>query len=123
MWSKLEAPLVQAMEARMKDRLDGMQKLLEERKQKEINDTREVLGELKKMIEHELAEPDYMQLELWNNSERDQYNRNITALQLRLKQIPEEMEREIEAVNQRYANPQPRLFPVAVTFLVPEKFS
>ena len=74
-------------------------------------------------IEHELAEPDYMQLELWNNSERDQYNRNITALQLRLKQIPEEMEREIEAVNQRYANPQPRLFPVAVTFLVPEKFS
>ncbi len=123
MWSKLEAPLVQAMEARMKDRLDGMQKMLEERKQKEINDTREVLGELKKMIEHELAEPDYMQLELWNNSERDQYNRNITALQLRLKQIPEEMEREIEAVNQRYADPQPRLFPVAVTFLVPEKYA
>lgn len=123
MWSKLETPLVQAMEARMKDRLDGMQKLLEERKQKEINDTREVLGELKKMIERELAEPDYKQLELWNNSERDQYNRNIAALQMRLKQIPEEMEREIEAVKQRYADPQPRLFPVAVTFLVPEKFA
>lgn len=123
MWGKLEAPLVQAMEARMKDRLESMQKLLEERKQKEINDTRAVLNELKTMIERELAEPDYQQLELWNTSERDQYNRNVQALRLRLKQIPDELEKEIESVNKRYADPQPRLFPVAVTFLVPEKFS
>jgi SNF2 family DNA or RNA helicase len=123
MWPKLETPLVQAMEARMKDRLESMQKLLEERKQKEINDTRSILTELRIMIERELAEPDYQQLELWNTSERDQYNRNVQALRLRLKQIPEELEKEIEAVNKRYADPQPRLFPVAVTFLVPEKYS
>ena len=123
MWSKLETPLVQAMEARMKDRIESMQKLLEERKQKEINDTRSVLNELKIMIERELAEPDYQQLELWSNSERDQYNRNVQALRLRLKQIPDELEKEVESVNKRYADPQPRLFPVAVTFLVPEKFA
>lgn len=123
MWGKLEAPLVQAMEARMKDRLESMQKLLEERKQKEINDTRAVLNELKTMIERELAEPDYQQLELWNTSERDQYNRNVQALRLRLRQIPDELEKEIESVNKRYADPQPRLFPVAVTFLVPEKYA
>ncbi len=123
MWGKLETPLVQAMEARMRDRLESMQKLLEERKQKEINDTRAVLNELKTMIERELAEPDYQQLELWNTSERDQYNRNVQALRLRLKQIPDELEKEIESVNKRYADPQPRLFPVAVTFLVPEKYA
>jgi hypothetical protein len=33
------------------------------------------------------------------------------------------MEKEIESVNKRYADPQPRLFPVAVTFLVPEKYA
>jgi SNF2 family DNA or RNA helicase len=125
MWGKLEAPLVQAMEARMKDRLESMQKLLEERKQKEINDTRAVLNELKTMIERELSDPQYKQMELfkWNDSERDQYNRNEQALRLRLKQIPDELEKEIESVNKRYADPQPRLFPVAVTFLVPEKFA
>lgn len=123
MWPKLETPLVQAMEARMKDRIESMQKLLEERKQKEIQDTRSVLNELKIMIERELADPDYQQLELWSNSEREQYNRNVAALRLRLKQIPDEMEKEIESVNKRYADPQPRLFPVAVTFLVPEKYA
>jgi hypothetical protein len=123
MWPKLETPLVQAMEARMKDRIESMQKLLEERKQKEIQDTRSVLNELKIMIERELAEPEYEQLELWSNSEREQYNRNVQALRLRLKQIPDELEKEIESVNKRYADPQPRLFPVAVTFLVPEKYA
>jgi hypothetical protein len=111
------------MEARMKDRLEGMQKVLEDRKQKEINDVRTILGELKTMIERELADPDYQQLDLWNDSERDQYRRNEQALRLRLKQIPDELEKEIESVNKRYADPQPRLFPVAVTFLVPEKYA
>jgi len=82
-----------------------------------------VLTELKNMIERELAEPQYQQLELWTSSEREQYNRNVQALRLRLKQIPEEMEKEIESVNKRFADPQPRLFPVAVTFLAPEKFA
>ena len=106
----------------MSDRLDGMQKLLVDRQNKETNDIRAVLGELKMMIERELAEPEYTQLEFWSTSERDQYNRNVQALRLRLKQIPEEMDKEIAAIVTRYADPQPRLFPVAVTFLVPEKY-
>ena len=35
--------------------------------------------------------------------------------------IPAEIERETVAIKSRYADPQPRMFPVAVTFLVPEK--
>jgi hypothetical protein len=34
--------------------------------------------------------------------------------------LPAELARETEAIRRRYADPQPRLFPVAVTFLVPE---
>lgn len=123
LWDVLEPSLMQALEARMKDRLDGMQKLLAERKDKEISDISSVLGELESMIKRELADPEYQQLEIWSPSEREQYNRNVTALRLRLKQIPEEMDKEIAAIEQRYADPQPRLFPVAVTFLVPEKFA
>jgi hypothetical protein len=122
-WQNVEAPLVQSLEARMKDKLDGMQKLLSDRHDKEISDVRAVLGELQAMIERELAEPDYKQLELFSASENDQYNRNVQALRLRLKQIPEELEKEIAAIEERYADPQPRLFPVAVTFLVPEKYA
>ena len=122
-WQNLEAPLGQALEARMKDRLDGMQKLLLERKEKEIADVRAILGELEAMIRKELADPEYRQMELWSASERDQLKRNEQALRLRLAQIPEELEKEIAAIEERYAAPQPRLFPVAVTFLVPEKYA
>jgi hypothetical protein len=38
-----------------------------------------------------------------------------------LKEIPSEIERETAAIKARYADPQPRMFPVAVTFLVPER--
>jgi hypothetical protein len=34
--------------------------------------------------------------------------------------LPAELARETDAIRHRYADPQPRLFPVAVTFLVPE---
>lgn len=126
LWPKLETSLLQAMEARMKDRLEGMRKLLEERKQKEINDMQSILGELQKMIEDKLKEPEFVQLELFkslNEAERDQYRRNDLALRLRLNQIPGEIENETISINQRYADPTPRLFPVAVTFLVPEKYA
>ena len=58
---------------------------------------------------------------MFSSSEREQYNRNVAALQARLAQIPVEIEQETAAIRARYAAPQPRLFPVAVTFLVPER--
>ncbi len=122
-WADWETALLQALDARQRDRLDGMQKLLAERREKEISDIRLVLGELQKMIERELKDPEYTQLAFWSTSERDQFNRNVQALRLRLKQIPEELEKEIAAIQERYADPQPRLFPVAVTFIVPEKYT
>jgi hypothetical protein len=44
-------------------------------------------------------------------------------LQARADAIPAEIEQETAAIRERFAEPQPRLFPVAVTFLVPERFA
>jgi hypothetical protein len=40
-----------------------------------------------------------------------------------VREIPEEVKRETEGIKKRFANPQPRMFPVAVTFLVPERMA
>ena len=53
--------------------------------------------------------------------QREQFERNKMALQSRSKEIPAEIERETAAIMARYADPQPRMFPVAVTFLVPQR--
>ena len=45
------------------------------------------------------------------------------SLQSRVKEIPAEIEKETAAIMARYADPQPRMFPVAVTFLVPERMA
>jgi hypothetical protein len=78
--------------------------------------------ELKKAIDAELAEQANQQPGLFDDLlEQDQFERNKDFLRARSKAIPAEIEREAAAVKARYADPQPRMFPVAVTFLVPEK--
>ena len=80
-----------------------------------------MLGELERVIREELTQPQAVQLELFKPAEREQYSRNVNALRARLAQIPIELEAEKEIIAARYADPQPRLFPVAVTFLVPRR--
>jgi len=122
-WHNIAPSLQLALEARMGDRTASLENLLAERADKEVADITAVLRELERVIREELQEPEYEQLELFSPSERDQYNRNVAALQARLAQIPEEIEQETAGVRARYADPQSRLFPVAVTFLVPERIS
>jgi hypothetical protein len=124
LWTEqLREPLLKALEVRLKDRAEGVNKLLNERAHRDRTDLQVVMRELEKAIERELESPDYQQYELpgFSTEEREQFRANVDALRLRLRQIPAELERELAAINTRYADPQPRLFPVAVTFLVPEK--
>ena len=117
--------LTQALEARMRDRIDGLQRKLGERAAKEAGDIRAILTELQQAIAGQLDEPEYQQgfLPGMEPVEVEQFRRNQEAMRARLKEIPAEIERETAAVQARYANPQARLFPVAVTFLVPEKLA
>jgi hypothetical protein len=47
----------------------------------------------------------------------------VDALRRRLGEIPGEINKETEAIRGRFADPQPRMFPVAVTFLVPARLA
>jgi hypothetical protein len=123
LWSKVSEPLHQALDARTKDRTEGLQKMLAERAEKEASDIREILSELERAIRDQSNDPDYQQgfLPGLAPAEQEQFERNVDALRRRLGEIPGEIEKEIEAIRARFADPQPRMFPVAVTFLVPHR--
>jgi ERCC4-related helicase len=120
LWPKHSASLIKSLEARMEDRAGGLQRELAERADKEVGDITAILTELRKTIQAELDELEYQQLSLFSDPERDQFERNRDALKARVRSIPEEIERETAAIRSRFAAPQPRLFPVAVTYLVPD---
>ena len=123
LWPTLKSSLVQSLEVRMRDRMGGLEKFLADRADKEVNDITTILQELARTIAAELTEPEYQQLELFETPEREQYDRNINALRHRLDQIPAEIEQETALIRARFADPEARLFPVAVTFLVPERLA
>lgn len=55
-----------------------------------------------------------------NAGDRVQVERDKQALQVRLDVIPAEIEAERVVIARRYAEPTHRLFPAAVTLLVPQ---
>ncbi|MEQ1934933.1 MAG: hypothetical protein ABL962_13830, partial [Fimbriimonadaceae bacterium] len=86
---------------------------------KEKDNIAEILNELKRTLEAGLKEPEQLTLDL-DLSDQD---RHIEALRRRVQQIPGEIVAEHELIDRRFAGPTPRLFPVAVTFLVPESIA
>jgi hypothetical protein len=123
MYEKFMPQLLQSLEARRTDRMEGVQKLLDEREATESKNMEAILNELAQAIKNELDEPEAVQLELFSTDEKDQLHRNMDALRRRLQEIPNEIKAEQEQIRKRFADPQPRMFPVAVTFLVPEKYA
>lgn len=121
-WKQCEAPLRQALERRAEERSASLAKILADRAQQEAKSITKVLSELRRAIEAQLAEPEFEQLSLeLPDDERDQLRHDVDALKLRLASIPEFIETETKAIKRRYADPEPRLFPAAVTFLVPRR--
>ncbi len=114
-------PLEAALQARMRERAESLDNFLKQRAEAERTMIQEVLSELQRNIQAELNHPEIQQLELFSNEEREQAKRDKSALERRLAEIPGEIRRETEAISLRYADPQPRVFPVAVTYLVPER--
>ncbi len=123
LWPSHQEPLLRSLETRMRDRTANLGRGLQERAEKEASDMRTILEELERSIWAELEEAEQPQLELFSTPEREQFERNKGALWERLERIPEEIERETTAIRARYADPTPRLFPVAVTYLIPNKIA
>jgi hypothetical protein len=120
LWTGHRDHLLRALEARMKERTETLQSRLDERARRETQAMRSILSELQAGIRSQLADVK-PQLELFSIPEREQFERDRGALERRLAEIPGEIEREEAAIRTRYAKPSPRLFPVSVTYLVPER--
>jgi len=121
LWPSHKDNLIKALESRRQVRTKNLQKFLDEQAQKEVADITAILQELQRNIEAELTTEDIPQLALWTEPEKAQLKRDRSNLKHRLNNIPAEIERETKAIEARYANAVSRLFPVAVTYLVPEK--
>jgi hypothetical protein len=119
LWPNHRDNLLRALEARMRDRTKTLQSRLDERAEQEVAAMRASIQELIERIREELV-AEQPQLELFTTPEKEQLERDRSALHRRLEELPNEMEREEELIRARYASPSPKLFPVAVTYLVPQ---
>jgi ERCC4-related helicase len=119
-WPQIARPLLAALDARGRDRTESIRKQLADRAEDETRKITAVLRELEASIRAELEREPEAQLSLFTEAEREQEQRNRDFLAARLAELPSELARETEAIRRRYTDPQPRLFPVAVTFLIPE---
>jgi superfamily II DNA or RNA helicase len=122
LWPKYRDPLLAALDARMNERTKNLAKTLQERADRDVGKLKAIMLELQKTIQAELNDKEGpLQLRMFAVDERDQWERDRSALRRRLKEIPEEIERESDHIQSRFANPSARLFPVAVTWLIPRK--
>lgn len=123
LWDTIAGPLYDAVEARGRERAESLERTLAERAANDIDSIGAVLTDLRATIEAQLDELEgdrEVQLTLeFDVDEREQFRRDVDALRRRLDDIPGEIEREQDAIRRRYADPVPRLFPAAVTFLLP----
>lgn len=120
-WDSIEPSLDAAIQQRGREVAESIERRLAERMQEDAERVRKVLGELADRIRDRLAsvEREGIQLTLDDVLEREQFERDVQALRRRLDEIPDEIEREVAAIARRYANPVPRIFPAALTILVP----
>lgn len=117
-----EAAIIASVDARSRDRLESLSSTIERRKQSEIRDIINILNDLDANIRKELEEPEEQQMtfQFYTDMEKDQLRKDRNALRARLERIPQERIQETATIENHYANPQPRTFPVAVIFLVPQ---
>jgi hypothetical protein len=124
LWPRHREALMNALDARMADRTRNLEKHLDELAEKEVNKLATVMTELQRAIQAELDRKDGPQLLLdlgGDEPGKQQRERDLAALRQRLKEIPQEIQRESEHLRSRFANPTARLFPVAVTWLIPRR--
>ncbi len=122
----VEPGLARALDRRSETVQETKQRELSERSAAEAEAVRTVLTDLQRQISADLdalAEQRALQLELFDEPEREQSQRDLDALRRRLEEIPDEIEREVAAVARRFSDPETHVFPAAVTLLVPEASS
>jgi hypothetical protein len=119
-------PLRAALQARAGDRARQLTTTLAARAEQESDYVAATLQELEATIRRQTEREYDGQLQLVTDVELDaagdraQVERDMRSLRARLDRIPQEILREQAAIDRRYADPTHRLFPAAVTLLVPQ---
>lgn len=122
LWPRVREAIAAAIESRKDDRMQFVGNAIRRRHDRDVTDIQTVLQELRTSILAELKTLDApnTQLTFWTAPEREQLERNVDQLRRRAAEIPDEIEREVEALGIRYADFAARVFPASVTLLVPE---
>lgn len=124
LWAKNRDALLASLDMRRVERTKNLEKNLEELAEKEVNKIKSVMTELQRAIQSELDRKDGPQMILdlgGDEPGKRQRENDLAALRRRIKEIPEEIQRESDHIKSRFSNPCARLFPVAVTWLIPRK--
>jgi len=120
-WMSVADALYAALQVRAGEREESLRKELQARESQEVETIRGVLGDLRRRILTDIADPEITQLPLqFDAMELNQLERDREALRRRAEAIPDEIEREVEHIRARYAAPRRLVFPAAVTCLVPQ---
>ena len=123
-FAKAREAVMDTVSARSKDRLRNLANTIDNRRNQEIKDIRQVLDDLETSLTEELIKDSQpQQLSLFSEDERLQLTRDISALEARLDRIPDEKEAETRAIEARHANATDHTFPVAIIFVVPESMT
>lgn len=117
-WHRVEPDLTTVLRKTAERANRQVARTLAKRCKEEVDAMRKVIQETEQGIRSALAHGDWAQPSLFEE-ERQQLHTNKDALEARLAQLPELLESETDALRRRYADPTPRWFPAAVTFLVP----
>lgn len=123
LWPNHKGSALAALEARMAERTKNLESFLNDRAEQEVGRFTVVMQELEAAIRAELKESTVVQPTLFDFDEKQQWERDRSALRRRLEEIPQELERELAHLRARYRNPHAKLFPLSVTYLVPQKLA
>ena len=128
-WPRVRDGLVNAIDWRADTRQASLARVLAERRQEEIDRTVEGLDRFAHVLRSALDAPEaeaenalFSTVEVTKSAEElAQYRRDRRQWAERLEQLDGERERELAAIEARYADPTPHRFPVAVVFVVPTR--
>ncbi|TVQ42025.1 MAG: helicase [Gloeocapsa sp. DLM2.Bin57] len=121
LWDLYYEPLRRGLAKRMSDRVTSVEKALSQQCEKEVNHITKILTELQNSITQQMQSSSQpQQLELFTPIEKEEFERNRFRLMQRLANIPLEIEQETSLIRSKFADPTPRLFPLAITYLVPK---
>jgi superfamily II DNA or RNA helicase len=124
-WEAIVDQLLAALRARAADRHQSLARRLAERVNADVAAMRAGLRELSASINAELdrlEEPEQLTFG-FDPAERAQFALDVDSLRSRLANIPNEADAEEQAIRGRFEDQAVRLFPAAVTFLVPRRLA